>query len=185
MCLPQSFSGYSLFHPASSAAVSGCDYWSSGHLLWEVKGGSLGERVGGEIWGGRRNRANCRTRHHSPFPTATSVARDRACVLDGRIGGGFHWPVCSSGVSWAPPANFLVHHASFPLLLSLKCSLLFSWIFLFRGCFYSSIKAAFLFPKALLVWPYRDICSWPFRTFFSAQLHNCQLSPGCLKPSEA
>ena len=54
---PKVFLATLFFHPDSSAAVSGCVCWSSGHLLWEVKGGSLGERVGGEIWGGRRNRA--------------------------------------------------------------------------------------------------------------------------------
>ena len=91
--------------------------------------------------------SNCRTRHHSPFPTATSVARDSACVLDGRIGGGFHWPVHSSGVSWVPPANFLVHCASFFTTFSKVLCIIQLNISLQR-MFLQFNQSSFSFPKS-------------------------------------
>ena len=75
------------------------------------------------------------------------------------------------------------HHSLYSFLW---CALYYSAeYFSLEDVFTVQSKQVFFFPKALLGWPCRDICSRSFWTFLSAQLHNCQLSPGCPRPSEA
>lgn len=155
------------FSSSSSAAVGGCDFWSLG-IFSEESRGVLGEMWEVGIWGGEGKQNSCRTRREahtiSPSLPPPSLQGRKNCVFwRWRTGGGFSWQVQSDTVNWGPWANFLVYDASLPSLL-LMSSLFCSWVFLFRECFFSLIKASFLFPKLYLGGPSGDICLWLFCT---------------------
>lgn len=75
-----------------------------------------------------------------------------------------------------------MHHFSF---FFLECTLYYSAeYFSSEDVFFSLIKAAFLSPKLYLGGPAGTSAHGRFEPLVSAVLHNCQLSPGCLKLSK-
>lgn len=148
-------------------------------------------------WPGRRKRVAVDSDSEgnsislSLLPWSLQGRRDRVCNLDGQNWGEEVGSPTRSGMSavtgsvWISPANFVVDSASFPFMFSLMYSLFFSWIFLFRWCFLSVWSKLLFFSQNFTWVALPGTSAHGCFKLFSAQLHNRQLSPRFLKPSEA
>lgn len=167
------FSSYPLFQSSSSAAVGGCDCQASGYFLWELRGRRASWRKGGcGGWGGQEKASSWRNSEGHTSPLSTQGRKDSVCVLAGSSGAGSAGKHEAMGSVGSHPQLSSIS-CIIPLSPSLMSSLLFSWIFLFRGCFFNLIKAAILFPKLYLGGPVRTSahdCFEPFSLCTTAQL---------------